>query len=778
VDDLMSEFLAETREMLDAIAGEIVAWEADPSDRARLDAIFRFVHTVKGSCGFLDLPRLARLSHAAEDVLAEVRAGRRTPNPQLVSGVLAIVDRIGELVTAIGSGESLDDKEDHKLVAALERGNAVEPPAIPAATARRGPARSIRLPIELLDRLMSGVSDMVLARNELARELREVHCSDRVDTAFERLSTTVGELRDAISRTRMQRLDQLFAALPRMVRDLASELGREVALEVDGGDVELDREMIEAIRDPIAHIIRNAIDHGIEPPERRRTAGKPVAGLLRIAARQSGNQIVIEASDDGAGIDADRVAARAVAGGLISAERAVSLSLAARLDLVFLPGLSTSRTVTEISGRGVGMDVVRANVERIGGVTEVQSTPGAGTRLTLRVPLTLTIMPALTVSIAGQRFAIPRAAIEEIVRLGRGGEIERLGGGIAAIVRGRRMPFVDAAAVLVGGEAIGNSSSEILVVLRLGAHGRFALAVNAAHDHEELVVKAASPVVMATGLYAGTTLPDSGRPMLLLDAAGIAAAAGVSDLAETPAPVIEEVGETVPLVPTLLFRDLDGVGRAVRLSLVERIDEVPASAVRIAAGQPRIELGGRLLPILASAPLPHQARLRLLRLTDGTAALAYAIDSVLDIAALGPPEGMPREAGPMAGVLLVDGGQVELLDGHWHFAEAARLAAADARAPLCLLGDSADGWTRDILAPLVATAGYRVAFAGDPIEELPAIEIAPSPGAAPASGAPLVRLRRERDAEATEAGEEDSIYRYDREAILAVLRTHGARALA
>jgi two-component system chemotaxis sensor kinase CheA len=772
MDDLMSEFLAETREMLDAIAGEIVAWEADPRDRARLDSIFRFVHTVKGSCGFLDLPRLARLSHAAEDVLAEVRAGRRAPDPQLVSGVLAIVDRIGELVTAIGSGESLDDKEDHKLVAALEQGAAAEPPAVTTANGRRGAARSIRLPIELIDRLMSGVSDMVLARNELARELRAIGSHVPVDAAFERLSATVADLRDAISRTRMQRLDQLFAALPRMVRDLAAELGRDVMLELDGGEVELDREMIEAIRDPLTHIIRNAIDHGIEPPARRRAAGKPIAGLLRIGARQSGNQIVIEASDDGAGIDADRIAARAVECGLIPALQATTLSTEGKLDLVFQPGLSTARTVTEVSGRGVGMDVVRANVERIGGVVEVHSHVGTGTRLTLRVPLTLTIMPALTVAIAGQRFAIPRVAIDEIVRVGRGGSIETIGGGATAVVRGRRMPLVDGAAVLGLGSGEG---ADILVVLRAGGGGTFALAVAAAHDHEELVVKAAAPVVMATGLYAGTTLPDSGRPMLLLDPAGIAAVADVAGLADVSEPASGDQPSAMPLVPTLLFQDLDGVERAVRVSIVERIEDVAADAVRLAAGQPRVELGGRLLPLLGRVPPPDRARVRMLRLGDGSTALAYPIDHVIDILPLGPPAGVAGEPGPIAGVLLVDGRHVEMLDAHWHLAEAARFATADARAPLCLLGDPAEGWTRDILAPLVEAAGYRVAFAGDPIDETPAIAIAHGEGRDVPAGAPLVRLRTEPVAQ---DGAEDSIYRYDRPAILAALRAHHIRAAA
>ncbi|HWI86481.1 MAG TPA: ATP-binding protein, partial [Sphingomonas sp.] len=439
MDDLLTDFIAETRETLEALAGEIVAWEADPSDRARLDAIFRFVHTVKGSCGFLDLPRLQRLSHAAEDSLAEVRSGERVPDAALVSAVLAVIDRIGELTDALEANADLPEGEEEFLIAALAKGAVVEHVPEPANIAKisvmsnaaptRAVSRSIRLPVELLDRMMAGVSDMVLARNELSRLLRVGGADSSTDVAFERLSHCVGEMRDAITRTRMSRIDALFTALPRMVRDLAAELKKTVKLEVDGGDVELDREMIEMIRDPLTHIVRNALDHGIENPEDRRKAGKPETGRLRIGARQSANQILIEVSDDGRGIDAERVVRKAISVGLVTSEQASTMNWSRKLDLIFEPGLSTANQVTGISGRGVGMDVVRANIERIGGTVDIESNPGQGLRLSLRVPLTLTIIPALTVSAGDTHFAIPRSAIDELVRpKGDQVRIERIGG--------------------------------------------------------------------------------------------------------------------------------------------------------------------------------------------------------------------------------------------------------------------------------------------------------------------------------------------------------------
>src|SRR3569832_642554 len=308
MDDLIADFVAECREMLEALGGEIVAWEAQTDDRARLDSIFRFVHTVKGNCGFFDFPRLEALSHAAEDALADVRAGRRSADVALVSAVLAIIDRIAEMIAAIEAGEEMPGGDDSFLIDALEPGAESAAAPLPVAVAdgqgRAASApRTIRLSVELLDRVMSTVSDMVLARNELARRLRETPSDVDVGGAFERLSSIIAEMRDAITRTRMQRIENLFVGLPRMVRDLSAELGKQVLVDIEGGDVELDREMIEMIRAPLTHIIRNAVDHGIETPAERLKAGKREIGLLSVSARQSGNQILIDIQDAGRGID-------------------------------------------------------------------------------------------------------------------------------------------------------------------------------------------------------------------------------------------------------------------------------------------------------------------------------------------------------------------------------------------------------------------------------------------------------------------------------------------
>src|SRR5436305_2319253 len=469
MDDLIADFVAECREMLEALGGEIVAWEAQPDDRSRLDSIFRFVHTVKGNCGFFEFPRLEALSHAAEDALADVRAGRRHPDGALVSAVLAVIDRIGEMVAAIEAGEDMPAGDDNHLIDALAPGaeGAAAPVVMAEAASKASSApRTIRLSVELLDRVMSTVSDMVLARNELARRLRESTSDVPVDGAFERLSSIIAEMRDAITRTRMQRIENLFVGLPRMVRDLSAELGKQVLVDIDGGDVELDREMIEMIRDPLTHIIRNAVDHGVELPAERLKAGKREIGVLSVSARQSGNQILIDIHDDGRGIDGKKLVEKAIASGIVPKDEAAQLSPRDQLALIFEAGLSTASEVTAISGRGVGMDVVRSNIERIGGIVEVDSRLGEGTRMTLRVPLTLTIIPALTVSIAGQHFAIPRSAIDEIVRAnGESVSLEHVGGAGVATIRGRRVPEVSLAKIL-GLDSEVAEEDRTLIVLR------------------------------------------------------------------------------------------------------------------------------------------------------------------------------------------------------------------------------------------------------------------------------------------------------------------------
>ena len=776
MDDLIADFVAESREMLEALGGEIVAWEADPDDRARLDSIFRFVHTVKGNCGFFEFPRLEALSHAAEDALADVRAGRRQPDGPLVSAVLAIIDRIGEMIAAIDRGEAMPAGDDSALIDALEPGaeGAATPliAAIAEANGRSAAPRTIRLSVELLDRVMSTVSDMVLARNELARRLREAPTDVPVDGAFERLSSIIAEMRDAITRTRMQRIENLFVALPRMVRDLSAELGKQVLVDIEGGDVELDREMIEMIRDPLTHIIRNAVDHGIESPAERLNAGKREIGILAVSARQSGNQILIDIHDDGRGIDGKKLVAKALDVGVLEKDDAAKLSPREQLALIFEAGLSTAKEVTAISGRGVGMDVVRSNVERIGGIVEVDSVPGEGTRMTLRVPLTLTIIPALTVSIGTQHFAIPRTAIVEIVRAnGEAVALDRLGGAGVATIRGKRVPEVALADVL-GLDSSVPEEERNLVVLRPAGGDVYALAVDRIHDHEELVVKPAAPAVMATGLYAGTTLADDGSPILLFDPAGLAEVGGVKLEAQERAVRVAEgpAAAAAQAVSVLLFRSLDGARRALRLAVVDRIEEVPVSAVNPGAGQLRVQLGEAILPLAGvNGDLPED-KVRVFRLNDGSHEIGYAFREVIDLSLIESDVIAADNPAEISGVTLIGGEPAELIDAHWLFANHLGIAArSSSEQPLCRLpGD--DPWMQNMLRPIVEAVGYRVV--GDDHEGDADLVIAAEGTAAEVKGARTIVLRSEPD---SSGKKDDSIYRYDRAGLLMALKSAAGR---
>ena len=786
MDDLLADFVAETREMLEASGSEIVAWEADPSDRARLDTIFRFVHTVKGNCGFFDFPRLERLSHAAEDALADVRAGRRQPDNALVSAVLAIIDRIGEMTDAIEAGGEFPDGGDDALIAALEEGEPQEIASEGPATENSGGAtedrptpqptqaiqRSIRLPVELLDEVMKGVSDLVLARNDLARRLREGGNQPTLDGPFERLSAILTGVRDSTTRMRMQRLEHLFGSFPRLVRDLSNDLGKQVMVDFEGGDVELDREMVEMVRDPLTHIVRNAIDHGIEKPVDRLMAGKREIGLLRFAARQSGNQISLVISDDGNGIDTDRLAAKAVDAGLRTPQEIAAMDERARLDLIFEPGLSTADQVSSVSGRGVGMDVVRANILKIGGSIEVSSTPKDGTSFYLKLPLTLSMMSALTVETRGQIFALPRSFTDEIAfarthmdELARAGESQMF------TYRGRRIPCIALEEVLFGASSAPvDWSRKKLLVIRLATGDVFALGVDQVLDHEDVVVKPIAPAIVATGLYAGTTLLDDGRPMMLLDMPSIAAKFGLVEQRRSRSQRGERDGDATngapsqATIPAMLYRGLDGRRRAVRLGLVRRIETIDRSAIDIEGDRAQVVIDDRLITLVGheGSELP-EGDCRLLRLSDGASELALIVAEVLD--AIDLPENLraPDAESDYEGIALVEGQPTPLIDGHTLFARHDR-PRIDTVSPTCRLPEDSE-WARKILGPLVIAAGYTVLH--DEADESDLRIVIDADAASPSeTETPLLHLRSDRD---PRDASDSSIYRYDREALMAAL---------
>lgn len=789
MDDLLNDFLAETAEILAEAGGALVAWEADPGDRERLDAIFRLVHTIKGSSGFLSLPRVTALAHSAEDALDQVRRGNRPADAALVSAVLGVIDRLAELCGALGTGSGEPAGDDADVIDALafadEKPEAPEPAEIRLRreddlAAELQAWRSIRVPLPLLDSVMTGVTDIVLARNEFARMLRESGADPRLIASFDRLSDSIAGMRQSVSQMRMQRIDKLFAPLPRIVRDLAQDLGKKVKFVASGGEVELDREMMENIRDPLIHIVRNAIDHGIEPLDQRVAAGKGVNATLSVAARQSGNQIEIEVRDDGRGLSPDALVAKAIAARILTATEARALTAKDKLELIFRPGFSTASQVTSVSGRGVGMDIVKSNLEKIGGIVELRNDEGRGLAIILRVPMTLTIISGLMVRAAGQYFAIPRGSVREILlENSDSARIDRVGGGELATVRGEQFPLLRLEDIL--GRAIDardDVEDRAIVIVRPGQGQSYALSVAGIHDHEELVIKPAAPLIMATGLYAGTTLPDNGRPVLLLDVQGLLAAAGIdaSEAGRSRDEAADAEAEAVAArkaTQLLLFRDAGGRIRGVRLSVIERVEEVPALALFESAGTVQAQIGGDIFPVHAAKLPEGSGAVKLLRLHDGQRVLCYPIEAVVDIVRL-PDAVQPANApGLIAGVALVGGEPVELLDPFWLMEQYARGGSkAGPRQPLCRLTGDSDGWGENFLAPILHGAGYRVASTEDAAaDEAPDVLLCLSEDADPAAHAagdvPVIRLRM---AVAAAGPDDETVYRYDRQALLEALR--------
>jgi len=701
VDDLTSEFVAETRETLAAIGTALVGWETHPDQTARLDEIFRFVHTVKGSCGFLDLPRIGALAHAAESVLGDLRSGERAADTRVVGAMLALIDRIALLTEALESGDAVPpEASDLALIRALDSQPDVGPVEDSNAqiqvTADQTvkPARTVRIAVDLLDEMMNQISDLVLARNELSRGLRAAG-NEAAMPAVERLSLRIGDLRDSIARARMQPVDRLFAALPRLARDTAMALGKSVKLVLLGSDVELDREMVEQLRDPLLHIVRNAIDHGIESPDERVRAGKPAEAILRITARQSGNQIAIEIADDGRGIDIDRLRLRAVEAEVVDLRKAEQMTDSAIAQLIFAPGLSTAGKITEISGRGVGMDVARANVERLGGSIALDNRVGSGLTVSLRAPLTLSIVNVLSVTASDQRFAIPLSVIEEIFSAKSvTARIETVGDGRIVTIRDDILPLVSLSDVL----GLGADDEVHILVIEPAGGRRFAIAAGHISDHEEVVVRPVAPGLAGSGVFAGQTLPGHGGPLLLIDALGLARHAHVDREREQKAATggpVEAPGDLV-----LTFVGIDGLSRAVRTALVERIEDIERAAFTAIGADTLVTIDGGLWPVVLHGELPEDGAITILRLTDGQSNVAYPVRTVIDLARL------DRSQNGIGNVILLDGKAVHMIDGHALFSGVSR--ALNHR-PVVAIADREDRWIQAILVPLLRDAGYEVA---------------------------------------------------------------------
>ena len=621
VDDLTKEFLIESIEGLDCMERYLNDLQGGSDNGPCLAEIFRAVHTIKGTVGFLGFGRLERLAHAGEALLSLLRDGRCRIDAGMIDLLTQLMDRLRavlELIETAGHEGKRDVDDDRELIEALNgvtRGNKVAAPSRAASLPERpGNAieTTVRVEVETLNRLMNLVGELVQTRNQFQQA--EV-CEESFARLSERLDSATANLRESVMQARMQPVGQLFQRFARLAREVAAACGKSVRLEFSGGETGLDKSLLETLKDPLAHAVRNAIDHGIEPPAVRFPKGKPAEGKIQLRAFHEGGQIVVEVKDDGAGINVEKVVKRAVERGLISAERGRVIGNADAMELLFEPGFSTSDEITMISGRGVGMDVVRKNVERIGGTVELESALGEGTTLRLRVPLTLAIVPALIAHCGGQSFAVPHSTLLEMVVLYRREEaerIQRIGNAKMFLLRDRLIPLLDLSEML----GIGSDNENGFYIAILEAKGRrFGLIVDDMAEPQEIVVKPLSSALSSLSVYSGATILGDGTIALILDAAGLARSARLCDTGEGAA-VVEAAKEGVAsahsrvresYTPLLLFVDHRGQRAVVPLACVERIERLEPEAIETLAGEGVLQYRDELIALEDAGGLVQQA---------------------------------------------------------------------------------------------------------------------------------------------------------------------------
>ena len=760
MDELLQDFLAESAEHLEAAGAQIVAFERDPSDARLIADVFRFVHTIKGTCGFLGLARLAKVAHAAESSLGRLRDGAAA-TPELVSLILAAVDRIKFILGELERSQQEPEGDDADLIAELTsqmppKASApapapapappvaaapepvvsaapVEPPRVPPeppppapaeggkeiaptrASDRRRREESIRVAVPAIERIMDLVTELVLTRNQLLDSAR-----GRADEAtlgsLQRLSALTSDLQDAAMRTRMQPVGRVFANLPRLVRELAADLGKKIELTTEGAETEIDRQLVELIRDPLTHIVRNCADHGLETPEQRRAAGKSETGSIRVAAGHEAENVVITIEDDGRGLDVEAIRARIVAQGLADEARAAAMGDEEVCRHIFAPGFTTARAVTNVSGRGVGMDVVRTNIESIGGAVSLASTAGRGARVDLKIPLTVAIAPALIVQIGAQRFVLPQAAVVEAVSVGAGAEhrLECVHGEKVLRLRDMVAPVVDLRAFLGFSDAPAVDQPLILLIRVAGLS--FGLAVDDVVDVQEIVVKPLGLALAGSEIYAGQTILGDGDVALILDPAGIARKARLTTpddhrVSSRSAPF----KPPVEFVSFVLFRAGAGAIKAMPMSVIARIEELAPEAIEICDGRPALRHDGRIIPLLrvgADAASASKAS-HVLLLGVGGELMGLIAEEIIDVLDARIDIQIGGEGPGVIGVAELGGHIVELLDAA-HFLKAARpdaFARGVARRFRVLLVDDKP-FFRDMLSPVLGAAGYVVSTAG------------------------------------------------------------------
>ncbi len=657
---LLQEFMAEAREHLASLAEGLLALESDGKSpvTGAIDPLFRSTHSVKGSAGFLGFRGLERLAHATETLLDGLRKGTVTPDQAVTDLLLRVTDRLRAAVEALpadtaAAHDDLIQKIQNVIItgrpdapakaapgagtATLKSQPTVEPPPPPADAQGSERSATIRVPVEVIDRLMNLASELVLARNQ-ALETLVTPADARGRQLLQRINSVTTDLQQAVMLTRMQPVGTVFNRFPRMVRDLARSLGKRIHLSVTGSEVELDKSVLEKLADPLNHLVRNACDHGLEPPANRLASGKTEVANLELSARQEGGQILVRVADDGRGIDPGRVKAKALEKGLVGPQDLDGLTDSQAQALILKPGFSTAEKVTDISGRGVGLDVVKTNLESIGGTLQIDSIPGQGTTFSLRLPLTLAIIPALVVRVSGERVCIPQRELLELVSAANL-RARPMGGRFVVELRGQPLETIHLGKVLKleSAESPAFNRAGFLAVVRAGQR-IVALAVDELNGSQEIVVKPLHPLLRGLGLHGGATVLADGLPAPILDIEGVVRGAGPALLATNHANATAAPSRTeIPSQSAVVFEFGPAERFAVPLALLKRVDRVlPGQVERIGDRQiARLEAANlamifpdEVMPVGAPEILPGE--LFLLTPREGGQGKALVATSILD----------------------------------------------------------------------------------------------------------------------------------------------------
>jgi two-component system chemotaxis sensor kinase CheA len=781
MDDLLADFLTETNENLADLDVALLKLERTPDDRETLSLIFRLVHTIKGTCGFLGLPRLEHVAHAAENVLGKVRDGVLTATPDTVSLVLTALDRVKAILAGLSATGAEPAGDDSELVDALNAAasgqapvaspveppapaEAEEPPSPPAAEAveavepapRAAPppaqaaapeaapgepiaaTQTIRVTVDVLEDLMTLVSELVLTRNQLL-QLARTQENNGFTVPLQRLSHITSDLQEGVMKTRMQPIGIAWNKLPRLVRDVARDMGKKIELIMLGADTELDRQVLELIKDPLTHMVRNSGDHGLETPAERRAAGKPETGHITLNAYHEGGHIIIEIADDGRGLPLDRIRAKVLANGLATEAELNAMTEAQLQRFIFRPGFSTASVVTAVSGRGVGMDVVKTNIEKIGGTIDLKTTPGSGTTFIIKIPLTLAIVSALIVEAGKERFAIPQISVVELVRAQKeasrghneaGGSesvIERINDTPVLRLRDRLLPLVNLNDLLDLGDSHNDDSGAYIVVAQVGAN-ILGIIVDRVFDTEEIVVKPVAPILRHVTMFSGNTILGDGSVIMILDPNGIARATGIGASGDSKAVSAnaKEQARSSDLTAMLLFRAGNEQKMAVPLGLVARLEDIPRDKIEISCGAPVTQYRGKLMPLVAlsgnlDAEKPRQS---VLVFNDGDRSMGLMVDEIVDVIEDRLNIELSGARPGLLGTAVIGGHATDVIDtGYWlmqawqdWFHGAAQSSDREKTRRVLVVEDS--DFFRQLLTPILGAAGYRVTAASSAAEAL------------------------------------------------------------